>query len=142
MECFSCEAPESQRVDYGKGSWWDALLVQNTREADKETKPFACALRCGHVWGAKTANAFKVAGHVVGDINDVKFCKKATLADVELAKSKRLKQPAKAQAESAPDPKRMKAATIAGAAEPESPPGTGLIEYICKHTHARTHTRS
>ena len=81
MECFSCEAPESQRVDHGKGSWWNALLVQNTREADKETKPFACALRCGHVWGAKTANAFKVAGHVVlvGDINDVKFCKKATL---------------------------------------------------------------
>ena len=35
MECFSCEAPESQRVDYGKGSWWNALLVQNTREADK-----------------------------------------------------------------------------------------------------------
>ena len=125
MECFSAEAPDSQRVEHGKGSWWNALLVHNMDPAQKDKKPFSCALRCGHTWGAKTANAFKVAGHIAGDINDVKFCKKATPADIALAKSKRLKQPAKAQAEAPPDAKRAKVEAMAGTAVPGSPPGTG-----------------
>ena len=57
MECFSAEAPDSQRVEHGKGSWWNALLVHNMDPAQKDKKPFSCALRCGHTWGAKTANA-------------------------------------------------------------------------------------
>ena len=125
MECFSAEAPDSQRVEHGKGSWWNALLVHNMDPAQKDKKPFSCALRCGHTWGAKTANAFKVAGHIAGDINDVKFCKKATPADIALAKSKRLKQPATAQAEAPPDAKRAKVEAMAGTAVPGSPPGTG-----------------
>ena len=125
MECFSAEAPDSQRVEHGRGSWWNALLVHNMDPAQKDKKPFSCALRCGHTWGAKTANAFKVAGHIAGDINDVKFCKKATPADIALAKSKRLKQPAKAQAEAPPDAKRAKVEAMAGTAVPGSPPGTG-----------------
>ena len=83
-ECFSCEQPASARVQHGAGTWWNALLIPNTG-ADKEKKPFGCALGCGHTWGAKTATATKVAGHIVGDLVDVKFCKKATADDIALA---------------------------------------------------------
>ena len=44
---FSREATAEERVEKGRGNWWNPLLIKNTG-ADKEAKPYACALRCGH----------------------------------------------------------------------------------------------
>lgn len=108
---FSRAPPPDRRVAYGEGKWWGVLLMGNDG-ADKANKPYACALACGMTWGPKTANAYKVAGHIVGDINEVKFCRKATDGDKALAKSKRLKQPSPAP--EMPDPKRARAEFAAG----------------------------
>ena len=90
---FSKEADGAEREPHGMGQWWGALIRRNAGGADSVSKPYAFVLGCGQTGGTGTPNAYKVAGHIVGDINEVKFCTKATADNKRLANSKRAKQP-------------------------------------------------
>jgi hypothetical protein len=71
-----------------KSAWWGDCIRANTG-TNKEKHPFLCAFGCGHAYTASAANSSRVAGHVVGDDDNIKKCSKATLVDKQLANSKR-----------------------------------------------------
>ena len=81
---FSKECPPKSRVTKGRNNWWGVLLIANTG-ADKDQKPWACALGCGHTYSINTPNAFKIGGHIVGD-----ECRRHVAAEPLLAVAARI----------------------------------------------------